>query len=196
MRTGTKARKRPVRSTALRRELAGGPLSRELLTVKLIRLGDYIARAGTALYARSVTLSALEQRVLIWCCEIPPLSINELSSLVHRGAGQVSRTVRAMVEEGLLHRRAVGGGRTVAVTPTAKGRAVYAPMVVLARSRENEVVQGISAQDLRALHGLLDQLLDNAAGLLLAEEDAGVKAARGALSGRRGYRSPVRANPA
>jgi hypothetical protein len=58
------------------------------------------------------------------------------------------------------------------------------------------VVQGISAQDLRALHGLLDLLLGNATGLLLAEEDAGVKETHGALTGRQGHRSPLRGNPA
>jgi len=192
MKRGTKARKRPAWSAGLRRELEGGPLAQELLTVKLIRLGDFISRAATTLYAESVKLSALEQRVLIWCCEIPPLSINELSRLVHRGAGQVSRTVQTMVDDGLLHRRAVGGGRTVAVTPTAKGRVVYAPMVALARAREIEVVQGISAQDQRTLRGLLDHLLDNVVGLLLAEEDAGVPKRRGARTRRRGREMPVK----
>src|SRR5262245_38813565 len=109
----------------------GGPLSRELVSIQIVRLADFIERSGRLVFARHTGFSDFEWRVFIWVCEAPPVSINELSALVHREAAQVSRTVQKLVAAGLLDRANVAGGPTVAITPTQRGLKLYGPLVAL-----------------------------------------------------------------
>lgn len=162
-------RPRDPEDGALRKDLEGGPLSRELLTIQLIRLGEFMVRYCHSSLMRHASLTELELRVLIFSCEVPPVSVNELSKLVHRGAGQVSRVVQKMVDAGLLHRANRGGGPTVSITPTALGREVYGPLVEMTRAMDGQLMQGIAASDRPTLERWVARLTHNAVTLLQAE---------------------------
>jgi DNA-binding MarR family transcriptional regulator len=162
---------RKVRETSLiRKDIEGGPLSRELVSIQIVRLADFIERSGRLAYARRTGFTDFEWRVFIWVCETPPVSINELSALVHRGAGQVSRTVQKLVTAGLLHRANRAGGPTVSITPTPRGLTLYAPLVSLAREREVEITAGISAEEMRVLAQCVARMSRNAVAMLAREQ--------------------------
>jgi DNA-binding MarR family transcriptional regulator len=148
------------------KDIEGGPLSRELLTIKLLRLVDFIGRSGRIAFPRTSGFSDFEWRVLAWACETPPLSINDLSALVHRGAAQVSRTVQRLVAAGLLHRASRAGGPGVSITATPLGVTVYGPLVALARQRNAEIIEGLSEEDLRVLERCVSVMTRNALTLL------------------------------
>jgi DNA-binding MarR family transcriptional regulator len=135
----------------LRRGDEGGPLSRELVTVKLVRLVDFLSRAAALAFPRVSGLSDFEWRVVAWSCETPGLSINDLAALLHRGPAQVSRAVKKLVAAGLLARASRGGGPGVLISPTARGRTVYGPLAALARQRNAEVITGLTPREIRLL---------------------------------------------
>jgi DNA-binding MarR family transcriptional regulator len=154
----------------IKKDIEGGPLSRELLSIQFVRLGDYIERSARLAYGRHTGFTDFEWRVFMWACEAPPVSINELSALVHRGAAQVSRTVQKLVSAGLLHRANRAGGPTVSITPTRLGRTLYGPLVALARERNVEIVAGLSDDDLRVLDKCVRVMLGNALAMLAREQ--------------------------
>lgn len=147
---------------ALRRDDEGGPLSRELTSVRLIRLVDFINRSASRAFTRVSGLSDFEWRTLAWVCEMPRLSINDLSALMHRDAGQVSRTVKKLVETGLLHRANRSGGPGVLITPTRRGRSAYDPLVRLAKQRNVGIIAGLSAEEVKTLGRCITVMTANA----------------------------------
>ena len=149
----------------------GGPLARELLTIRMLRLLDVLTRSGSLAYPRISGFSDFEWRVLARVCETPPLSINDLGILLHRGVAQVSRTVKKLVRVGLLHRTHSGGGPGVAITPTDLGRTVYEPLVELARQRNAEIVTGLSPEDLQTLDRCVTVMMRNSLAQLGREHE-------------------------
>jgi DNA-binding MarR family transcriptional regulator len=154
----------------IRKDIEGGPLSRELVSIQIVRLADFIERSGRLAYSRRTGFSDFEWRVFIWVCETPPVSINELSALVHRNAAQVSRTVQKLVAARLLHRANRASGPTVSITPTRLGLTLYAPLVALARERDTEIVAGLSAEELRILEKCIARMSRNAVAILAREQ--------------------------
>lgn len=170
--------KRIRKPALIRKDIEGGPLSRELVSIQVVRLADFIERSGRLAYARRTGFTDFEWRVFIWVCETPPVSINELSALVHRGAGQVSRTVQKLVTAGLLHRANRAGGPTVSITPTPRGLTLYAPLVALAREREVEITAGISAEEMRVFAQCVARMSRNAVAMLAREQKGEQRKAR------------------
>ena len=144
------------------RDTEGGPLSRELLTIKIVRLVDIIERGGRIVFTQASGFSDLEWRVLAWACETPPLSVNDLAARVHRGAAQVSRTVQKLVNAKLLHRTNRAGGPGVSIKATPLGVSVYGPLVALARQRDAEMIKGLSEADQRTMERCVATMTDNA----------------------------------
>jgi DNA-binding MarR family transcriptional regulator len=159
----------------IKKDIEGGPLSRELVSIKIVRLADFIERSGRLAYHRRTGFSDFEWRVFIWVCETPPVSINELSALVHRSAAQVSRTVQKLVAARLLHRANRASGPTVSITPTRLGLTLYAPLVALARERDTEIVAGLSAEELRVLDKCIARMSRNAVAMLATEQHGAAK---------------------
>jgi DNA-binding MarR family transcriptional regulator len=163
-------RQRRISRPLLHHGAEGGPLSRELLTVKLIRLVDFLSRAASIAFPRVSGLSDFEWRVVAWSCEIPGLSLNDLAALLHRGAAQVSRTVKKLVSAGLLNRVRRQGGPGVLIGPTALGRTVYGPLANLARQRNAEIIAGITPREIRLLERCIATMMSNVLAQLEREQ--------------------------
>jgi DNA-binding MarR family transcriptional regulator len=148
----------------------GGPLSRELTSLRLVRLVDFIHRSASRAFPRVSGLSDFEWRVAAMVCEMPGISINDLSALLHRGVAQVSRTVKKLVAAGLLHRESRTGGPGVLITPTRLGRTVYGPLERLARERSAAIVVGLSSEELKVLDRCLTIMTENAHAQLVSEQ--------------------------
>ena len=160
---------RPVQP-GLRRGDEGGPLSRELTSVSLVRLVDFMNRSASRAFPRVSGLSDFEWRAVAWVCETPRLSINDLSALLHRGVAQVSRTVKKLVAAGLLHRANRTGGPGVLITATRLGRTVYGPLKHLARQRNAAIVAGLSAEELKVLNHCIAIMTANALAQVAREQ--------------------------
>jgi DNA-binding MarR family transcriptional regulator len=160
----------PPTAPGLQRGDEGGPLARELTSLRLVRLVDFIHRSASRAFPRLSGLSDFEWRVAAIVCEIPELSINELAALLHRGVAQVSRTVKKLVAAGLLHRANRTGGPGVLITPTSLGRTLYGPLEDLARRRNAAIVAGLTAEQLRVLDHCITVMTANALKQLAQEE--------------------------
>ncbi|HTV78806.1 MAG TPA: MarR family transcriptional regulator [Steroidobacteraceae bacterium] len=153
-----------------RRDDEDGSLMRELTTLRLLRLVDFIYRSASRAFPRASGLSDFEWRVFGLVCETPQLSINELSAVLHRGVAQVSRTVKKLVAAGLLHRANRTGGPGVRISATRLGRTVYSPLRRLARQRNAAIVAGIDAQELKILDRCIAIMTHNALAQLAIEQ--------------------------
>ncbi len=149
----------------------GGPLSRRLVTIRMVRLVNFIMRSSALAFHRTSGLSDFEWRILARICETPPLSINELGGLLNRNVGQVSRTVKRLVAAGLVRRENRGGGPGVLLTPTPRGRIVYAPLEQLAIERDALLTKGFTEGEIADLVRYTERLTDNAL-ILLGREQA------------------------
>ncbi len=149
------------RSRVLRLAEQSGPLSRELITIKLIRFVDYLTSAASIAFPRASGLSDFDWRVLAWSCELPGLSLNDLAAMLHRGAAQASRGVKKLVAAGLLDRVRRRGGPGVLISPTALGRTVYEPLAALARKRNTEVIAGLTPREIRVLEHCIATMMSN-----------------------------------
>jgi DNA-binding MarR family transcriptional regulator len=177
MKTSSPGR-RVVAGPALHRGDEGGPLSRELMTVKLVRLVDFLSRAASLAFPRVSGLSDFEWRVVAWSCETPGLSINDLASLLHRGAAQVSRTVKKLVAARLLDRVSRRGGPGVRISPTPLGRTVYGPLAALARQRNAEIISGLAPREIRLLERSIATMMANVLAQLAREQELQAQARR------------------
>lgn len=170
--------RRRISRPTLHRRVEAGPLSRELLTVKLIRLVDFLNRAASLAFPRVSGLSDFEWRVVAWPCELPGLSLNDLAALLHRGAAQVSRTVKKLVAAGLLDRVPRRGGPGVLISPTALGRTVYGPLATLARERNAEMIAGLTSREVRLVERCVVTMLANVRVQLEREQSLQVRRIR------------------
>ena len=148
----------------------GGPLSRQLVTVRIARMVMFTTRGSAIAYRRISGLSDFETRLLSLVCEVPPVSINELAEMLDRGVAQVSRTVKRLVAAGLLNRARCRGGPGVAISPTPQGRAVYAPLVAEAVETQRQLTAGLSAEDLANLDRYVAVITGNALARLAREQ--------------------------
>jgi len=161
--------------------VTGGPLSRELTTLKMLRLVDFIQRSAQLAFTRISGLSDFQWRVISRVNELEPLSMNELSALLQRDVAQVSRAVKGMVAAGLLNRTVREGGPGVLITPTALGRNVYGPLRRLARKRNERFLSGLTADEVKVLEHCLETMTRNAKAVLTQE---------GAIARRESARRP------
>lgn len=113
-------------------------------------------------YPRASGLSDFLWRVIGWVNETGPVSINELSALLHRDVAQVSRAVKGLVGAGLLHRAARTGGPGVLITPTPAGRTTYGQIRRLAQGRNERMIRGLTADQLRLLEECIVIMARNA----------------------------------
>lgn len=145
-------------------------LSRQLAHIALQQLARLIQSGSGLAYSRVSGLSEFEWRVLARVCDMPGLSINELGKIMQRGVPQVSRTVKRLVGQGLLIRESLGGGPGVAISPTAEGRRVYAPLVDLAFRSERDLTAGLTQTELKALDRIITVMMENALVRLAREQ--------------------------
>ena len=177
MTTSRREPRRAARAVLHRGDLAG-PLSRELITVKLVRLVEFLNRAASLAFPRVSGLSDFEWRVVAHACELPGLSINDLSALVHREASQVSRTVKKLVAAGLLDRVNRSGGPGVLISPTLLGRTAHRTLAALARQRNAEIIAGLEPSQIRVLEQCIARMSANVLAQLAREQQLESRADR------------------
>jgi DNA-binding MarR family transcriptional regulator len=148
---------------------ASGRSTDLLFTFRITRLLDLLRRSGTLANRRAFDLSAIEWRVMSQVGGHAPLSLNQLAELVSLDRGQLSRTVKAMVERGLLDRKRKPGGPAIIITLSDEGTDLHARMITLARERNAFLIGGIAEDDLERAAEVIAAVSRNAQQLLERE---------------------------
>jgi DNA-binding MarR family transcriptional regulator len=144
---------------------------RELLTIRMIGLLELLRQSGTLANQREFGLSRVEWRVMVQVGGYAPLSLSDLAELSGFDRGQLSRTVKAMVQRGLLISRRRPGGPMIIITLSEEGQVVHDRMVALAIDR-NRFIVGDLADDTLAQFGTVLDEVSRKAQLLLEREQA------------------------
>ena len=136
---------------------------------RLVRL---VKRGGDLIYSRGGGLSGFEWRVLAEVCDAPRRSINDLALESDRSVAQVSRTVKHLVELGLVEREAIPGGHRVAISPTALGLEMFDRLSCASLDRGEVLTAGITERDLAVFQRVVSIMTRNAEHSLCVEAEA------------------------
>ena len=129
------------------------------LPYRLSVLANRLSRAFARRYQDEFGISIAEWRVIAVLGSFAPLSSNEIGDKTEMDKAKVSRAVAALLKAGLVAREGhPTDQRLIQLTLSRQGRRVYEAIVPRALALEMELTQGLSRQDLRRIHALLDQL--------------------------------------
>lgn len=98
--------------------------------------------------------------------EFAPLSLNGLAESLLLDRGQLSRTMKGMVERGLVSRERKPGGPEIELDLTKQGREMHARMVLRAIERDRVLVEGIPEEELQTLRRVIDAMIARAEALM------------------------------
>jgi DNA-binding MarR family transcriptional regulator len=129
------------------------------LPYRLSVLSNRISQDIAGLYAERFDLGITQWRILAVLGRYPDLSATELAERTAMDKVAVSRAVAALLDAGLLRRRAHGADRRRSrLELSARGYRVYDEVAPLALSYEKRLLDGLSATERSVLLGLLDRL--------------------------------------
>ena len=100
-------------------------VNRSRIMSPLLTLSAYFSRSGALAFKRRTGLSNFEARVLNEIGKAPPIDWPTLTAALERDHSQAGRTVRALMDRGLLVREGRPGRRHGTFSPTQEGRKVY-----------------------------------------------------------------------
>lgn len=112
------------------------PLSQMILPAAL-SLVAYVQRSATVSYKRETGVSQFEWQILSQIAEHQPITLAELIILTARDKSHIGRTLKRLVQAGLVSQRRVPGRRETVLTPTAQGNKVYDIMCEIAVRRDD-----------------------------------------------------------
>jgi DNA-binding MarR family transcriptional regulator len=137
--------------------------------MRLIHFFSVMRRSGVLAQRRVFGMSEAEWRILTQVGAHAPLSLNRLAELTLQDRGQLSRTVKGMVERGLLNRERRPGGPTVDISLAPAGRELHARMIDRALQRDQRLTQDITPADDAALRRIVEQMITRAEEMLEEE---------------------------
>lgn len=140
----------------------------QLLTMRMVELFTSLRRSTLLNQRRLFKLSEIEWRVMTQIGKGVPLSLNDLAERLGRDRGQLSRTVKGMVERGLLTRNRKPGMPDIEIALAPAGRDLRAEMVELAFQRDDFLTAGLNPADIDVARRVID-LMSDKADILLAD---------------------------
>lgn len=125
------------------------------LSVVSALVSESVAQAYRAMFGLSVP----EWRVLAVLAEVDGLSQAAIGERTRMDKVSVSRAARALEGRGLVTRPAsLADGRARVLGLTTAGEALYAEVAPRAKAMEAEIVAGMGADEVAALHALLARI--------------------------------------
>lgn len=100
-------------------------IDRSRIVSPLLTLSAYFSRSGALAFKRNTGLSSFEAWVLNEISMKPPISWSDLAAALQRDHSQAGRTVRALIERGLVAREGRPGRRHGKFYPTPEGERLY-----------------------------------------------------------------------
>lgn len=145
----------------------------DLVSMRMIYFFNVLRRSGVLAQRRLFNMTEAEWRIMVQVGLNEPLSLNQLADRTLQDRGQLSRTVKGMVERGLLTRERKRGGPTVEIALAPGGEDLYGKMVARAVERDRKLTQGFAPDDEAVLRRLMAQMIDRAEDLLEEERALG-----------------------
>jgi len=127
----------------------------------LSKLNDMLSQE---LYLQGTGLSLPEARCLAAVGSVPgDLTVNEVAFETNLDKAQVSRTVKTLVDRGLMSKRpSPVDGRCVQLTLTPPGQTCYTKVMALIAQRNLDLMQCLSEQEQELLVDMFDRMLERA----------------------------------
>lgn len=144
-----------------------------LLTMRLVYFFNLMRRSGVLAQRRLFAMSEVEWRIMTMVGAHAPLSLNRLAELTLQDRGQLSRTVKGMVERGLLTRERRPGGPTVDIAFAPDGHAMHERMVVRAKERDRQLTEGLAPEDAAVMRRAIETMISRAEEVLEEERALG-----------------------
>ena len=140
------------------------PLDRTL-TYRLHLVNKLTDKASAESYAQELRLPVGQARCLAAIGHFAPLSVVELAARSNLDKAQASRATQALVERGLVAKRASGtDARGVVLNLTPRGRKLWARVMDLIGQRNSQIFGCLSVAERKELGGMLDRLIAHARG--------------------------------
>ncbi|OYX66934.1 MAG: hypothetical protein B7Y88_03655 [Sphingomonadales bacterium 32-64-17] len=127
----------------------------------LYNLANTVLRTATAAFKRLAGVSQFEWRVLVNMADRPAIPFAGLVQHIGVDKGQLSRTLNALEQSGLIVRSEDGSGTPRLLDLTAKGRRVYRLMEADSEQRNDRMIEGLRPIHLERLRAQLDRLIAN-----------------------------------
>ncbi len=138
------------------------PVDRSRILPPFIALCSYMMRGGALGYKRKTGLSNFDTWVLVEVCRDPPISWPQLVLALYRDQSQAGRTVKRLMEIGLVERSGKPGRRHGFFAPTQEGERVAGIINGMAARRSEFLFQGIATPQLNNFMAAFDVLSRNA----------------------------------
>jgi len=115
---------------------------------QLILAAEAVVRYRVATYRDRFKLTELQYRLLLHVEQHAPMSIGELAGMVARDVGQVSRTVRTLIDAELMVCTRTNGRIAKSLTLSAKGRDLFQQMATVGERWENAISVALPSEDI------------------------------------------------
>jgi DNA-binding MarR family transcriptional regulator len=144
-------------------EASGAPPLDRTLTYRLHLVNKLTDKASAEIYAQEFSLPVGQARCLAAIGNFAPLSVVELAARSNLDKAQASRAAQALVERGLVAKRASGiDARGVVLSLTPRGRRLWARVMDLIGRRNAQIFGCLSASERKELGRMLDRLIAHA----------------------------------
>lgn len=157
-----------------RKEAASGQVTADnepaptMIQSELWQVLQRIRESGELFYARESEINELDRRVIFVLHANGALPALGICGAMGVDKAQVSRTVKRLIEAGLLERAQLRAPLDL----TARGRDVAWRLARLAELRNRELTLGVSDEDLNHLFAIIDLFLDRSVALYEIERDS------------------------
>ena len=132
---------------------------RQFLPYRLYRLGERLSEALAKVYSGRYGLSVPEWRTLAWLSHLQPQTATAISRNANVDKSTVSRALQRLAERGLISRApSPEDNRVQLLALTEAGEELLRELLPLARAWEAELIDTLTARELRDLWLLIDRL--------------------------------------
>lgn len=137
------------------------------LAFKLARLVAIHERHGNYNFSKKFNLSLNEWRVLGLANEMEPVFFRDIRIMMNIDKGQLSRAIKQLVKkEILLSTESKEDARLIEITTTLKGKKLHDKMLKFSVERNEEIIQGLTSEDLREFCRILEKITKSSISLV------------------------------
>lgn len=130
----------------------------DFLTTRMNLVTNALRRTITLPYAQAFGLTMPEWRILSVLAHAGEMPFTELVTRSATDKGQLSRTLRALQERGLVATRNRATGKKLDCLITREGRALHDKVFPVARRAQAAMIRELDPQERRVLYGAIQKL--------------------------------------
>jgi len=136
------------------------PSLEAFLTYRFHVINKLTDRDTSRAYQEETGMPLGEARCLAAIGRFEPLSVNEVARAANLDKGHASRSVQALVQRGLVRKRASDvDGRSLVLDTTREGRRKYEDVIALIERRNQEIFGCLDAKEQAQLVAMLDRII-------------------------------------